>query len=364
MSISKNFVTALSLLALFISLAPTALGISISYGTNGVSSSDNYNLNDRTSLHGATTLGEGLLFQKSQVSGSGDNKVSQHVSGGSYNAGNDLDVSKSDRFDASTYTMASSQSAIKSLDLEGQGNIVASVSGVAGSASTGQEAAVLNGDVATSQNVATGDKFSTSAQNTGITGDAGAIASKSFSTGNNMALVGGFSSSGDLRTELTSIAADKAAIYGSASMLGQECVGNNVLENVASNGLAMEADGIYSDSKGHLGTYGLTAMNVVNQGQSGIGYQAAGWRWANNPQIHILLSGPTVSNPASVAQEISKAANTWDQNTGQNLFRGTDTANTPGSANAVEITSQIPAFGNNRMARIYMHGPALSRSPS
>jgi hypothetical protein len=37
----------------------------------------------------------------------------------------------------------------------------------------------------------------------------------------------------------------------------------------------------------------------------------------------------------------------WDQSTGQNLFRGSDTMNTPGTANAVEITSQLPAFGNN-----------------
>jgi hypothetical protein len=346
---SIRITAAVSILALFISLAPTALGISISSATNGVSSSENYKLSDDTSLQGKTTLGESSIFQKSEISGSGDNEASQYVSNGVYSAGNELKTSDSDHFSASTSTKASSQIAIKGLDIAGQGDIFASVSGVAGSTSTGQKAAVLNGDVSTSQSVATSDRFSFSSQNTGMIGDAGAIASKSFSAENDMAVVGGFSSSGDLQAKLASVASDNAGIYGSASMFGQELIDDNALQVIGANNLAMETDGIHTNSEGDLGDYGITAMNAIksSQNNAGTGYQPAGWRWISNPQIHILLSGPSISNPTTVAQEISKSANTWDQNTRQNLFKGTDTVNTPAYSNAVEITSQLPAFGNN-----------------
>ncbi len=346
---SIRIAVAVSILALFISIAPSALGISISSVTNGVSSTENYKLNDQTSLEGKTILGEGLLFWNSQISGSGDNEASQCVSSGAYKGGIDLQIGKSSHFSASTSTTASSQNAITDLNLEGQGNVLASVSGVASSTSTAQGAAVFKGDVVTSQNLAIGNDFSTSYQNTAMTGDAGAVSSKSSSKENDMAVIGGFSSSGDLQAELTSVASDNAGIYGSASMFGQKLIDDETLQVVGAGNLAMETCGIHTNSKGGLGDYGITAMNAIklSQNYAGAGYQPTGYRWLNNPQIHVLLSGPSIYNPTTTAQEISKAANTWDQNTGQNLFRGSDTVNTPGFANAVEITSQLPAFGNN-----------------
>jgi hypothetical protein len=367
MNISKALAFILVLSMLVLSSAPSALGITINYESNGLSLSEGYNLDDSTLLQEKTSLGESALFQTSQLYGSGNNEVNQQVSGDGYIARNIFQARDSGHFMTGTSTSASALSGIKSLNLAGKGDVSASVFGAAGSTSTGQEATILGGDITTYQNVATSQCSSISEQNTRMKGDTGFIGTKSLSPKNSMAAVGEFSNSGDLNTELSSVAADRAAIYGTSSFLGQECLDNDVLQTLVSGDLGMETKGIFTNPKGDFGTYEITAVNIMETTKEISASQFEGWRWPDNSQIHILLSGPTGSpttvagpyffSPSSpgpivapaevlVAQEISKAANTWDLNTGQDLFRGLDNTNTPLPSNAVEISSYVPVFGS------------------
>jgi hypothetical protein len=345
MTTLKCMARMLTLSYIFMMSVNPVLGISVSHGTDGASSSANYNLDTSTSLKEVGALGDGMISRISQVSGSGDNEISYQTSakGNSVNSA----IQSSGVLSATTSTIASSDVAVLSQDVASSGDLAAVVQGKSDSTSTEQMNAVLNGHISTSMNAFAGKDISTSGQSTTISGDAGATSSSSNSAENRMMVVGGFSGRGDLNTDLTSIAADHARIYGTASILGEKCIDDKALQIIASSDLAMEKDAIYAASNGELGNYGLTARNIVQSTRNSVSYQTAGWRWADNSKIHILLSGPTVSPAKSVAQEISKAANTWDLNTKQDLFKGSDKTNTAGAKNAVEIINYVPSFGDN-----------------
>jgi hypothetical protein len=53
----------------------------------------------------------------------------------------------------------------------------------------------------------------------------------------------------------------------------------------------------------------------------------------------------TSANANLWAQQISRGANGWDINTAANVFRGSDTACTPGAANVLEFTTKNPSVG-------------------
>lgn len=356
----KKIYIALMLLFFIYSESPV-LGFSVSFGINGVSSSENYNLDTSTSLQEKQILSDNKVYQNSQISGSGKNSYDQQASGNDYVATNS--VSGSGPFTASTITVASENGALKSQDVSGSGDLGASVSGIIDSTSSDQKAAVLNGNIATSQSVATDKDILISGQSTTMAGDAGILEGSSESTKNRMETVGWFSGSGNAKMDLTAVATDEASVYGSASMMGNDqpfgMLGSN-------DGMAMATDGLYVDGNGNLGRYGLETSNVVksstSNSQATAGYKLTGYRWTSNPQIHIYLAGSTVpsnlkigtDSAAQVAgQEINEAANQWDTNTNQNLFKGYDeTNNLPGSQNAVVISSYVPSWSN----RGYMDG--------
>jgi hypothetical protein len=353
MTTLKRMAHVLTLSYILIMSVNPVLGISVSYGTDGASSSTNYNLDTSTALKDVGTLGDGMISRISQVSGSGDNEISYQTSA----KGNNVNsaIKSSGVLSATTSTIASGEVAFLSQDVAGSGDLAAVVQGKSGSTSTEQMNAVLNGYASASMNAFAGKDISTSGQSTTISGDAGATSSRSNSAENNMAVEGGFSGSGNLNAKLTSIAADRAGIYGTNSFNGQEVVNNDVLQGIASGELSVFANGIYEDRKGDLGTFGVTATNVLKPTQykasqdNGV-YATTGWRWANNVQIQYQLStnliGPSTSANARLwAQEISKGANEWDRNTAKNIFKGSDTANTPGSANVIMFTSKLTTPG-------------------
>lgn len=350
-TVGKKIYAALMLL-FFIFSVPPVLGISLSIGTNGVSSSENYNLDTSTSLKESQILSENTVHQSTRITGSGKNSYDQHVSGPDYTATNS--ASGSGPLSVSTITVASNNGAFKSQDVSGSGYLGASVSGTAESTSSDQKAAVLNGDIATSQSIAVDSGTLISGQSTTMEGDAGVLEGSSESPNNRMDTVGWFSGSGNANTDLTAVATDQATVYGSASIMGND----QSIGTIGSNdGLATVTDGLYADNEGNLGHYGLETSNAVksstSNAQSSAGYKLNGYKWTNNPQIHLYLADSTV--PSSLksgtatayqvaAQEISKAANQWDTNTNQNLFRGVDTSNNPGSQNAVEMSTYVPSW--------------------
>ena len=360
MIIFRKKIYVVGMLLFFIYSEFPVLGFSVSFGTNGVSLSENYNLDTSTSLQEKQILSDNKVYQNSQISGSGKNSYDQHTSGTDYIATNS--VLSSGSFSASTTTVASKDGALKSQDVSGSGYLGASVSGITDSTSSDQKAAVLNGNIATSQSVVADQGTLISGQSTTMAGEAGVLAGSSESTKNRMDTLGWFSGSGQANMYLTAVATDEARIYGAASMMGND----QSLSMIDSNdGLAMTTDGLYVNGKGNLGRYGLETSNVIkssaSKAQSTAGYKLTGYRWTNNPQIHISLAGSTVpsylkSSTATaaqvVAQEISKAANQWDTNTNQNIFRGIDTNDIPSSQNAVGVSSYVPSWSK----RFYTDG--------
>jgi hypothetical protein len=341
----KHMMHVLVLSIFLIMLANPVLGFSVSYGTNGAYSSIKCNLDRSTALKDVGTLGGGIISRISQVSGSVDNEINYQTSAG----GNSINsaIKCSGELSATTSTSASDEIAFLSQDLSGSGDLAAVVQSQSDSTSAGQMNAVLNGQTSALMKAFARKDFSTSEQSTTISGDAGATSSSSRSAENDMAITGEFSGSGDLNTKLTSVAANHAGIYGTNSFNGQEVINNDVLKGIASGELSVSADGIYEDRKGELGDFGVTATNILNPSQNDV-YKTAGWAWA--VPIHYKLSTSLIGSSTSAnanlwAQQISQGANEWDLNTNKDVFKGDDTAITPGTANVLEFTTKNPIVG-------------------
>ena len=355
MTTLKRMAHVLTLSFILIMFINPVLGFSVSYGRDGAFSSTNYNLDTSTSLKDVGTLGDNIISRTSQVSGSGANEISYQTSA----KGNKVNsaIKSSGVLSATTSTTASGEVAFLSQDVAGSGDLAAVVQGQSDSTSTGQMNAVLNGRTSASMNALAGRDLSTSGQSTTISGDAGATSSSSNGAENNMAVRGGFSGSGDLNTELTSVAAGRAGIYGTGSFNGQQVINNDMLDVLSPGELSVSANGIYEDRKGDLGTFGVTATNVLKPSQNKVSqdngvYATTGYRWADNVQIQYQLStnligSSTTSNAKLWAREISEGANEWDLNTAKDvdLFKGSDTANTPGSTNVIMFTTKVPKPG-------------------
>ena len=239
-----------------------------------------------------------------------------------------------------------------STNLIAQGTSVdVALSGAKDSKEAYQAAYVGNGILSSSLNLVIDDDIVVR-QSTRIVGDVGATRSSSNSAENNMAVAGAFSGSGDLNAELTSIAADRAGIHGTNSFNGQEVVNDNLLQTVNDGEFSVSVDGIYEDRKGDLGNFAVTASskasNKLALSQSNVAFQTAGYAWA--APIHYKLSTNLIGSSTSAnaklwLQEISKGANQWDSNTAKNVFKGSDTTNTPGPGNVLEFTTFIPNPG-------------------
>jgi hypothetical protein len=353
MTTLKRMAHVFTLSFILIMFINPVLGFSVSYGRDGAFSSTNYKLDTPTSLKDVGTLGDGIISRTSQVSGSGANEISSQTSAN----GNKVNsaIKSSGVLSATTSTTASGEVVFLSQDVAGSGDLAAVVQGQSDSTSTGQMNAVLNGRTSASMNALAGRDISTSGQSTTISGDAGATSSSSNGAENNMAVRGGFSGSGDLNTELTSVAAGRAGIYGTSSFNGQQVINNDMLDVLSPGELSVSANGIYEDRKGDLGTFGVTATNVLKPTQNKVSqdngvYATTGWRWADNVQIQYQLStnligSSTTSNAKLWAREISEGANEWDLNTAKNIFKGDDNANTPGSTNVIMFTTKVPKLG-------------------
>jgi len=212
---------------------------------------------------------------------------------------------------------------------------------------TGQGASVKNGIVSSSLDLAIGDSLSAH-QNTALMGDDGVLGSLANSKTNNMVINGGFSGCGDIRTDLTAIASDNAIVDGKISFNDQDVINEDILRSVADGKLSIAVAGIYDTHKGGLGEFGVTANKALTRSQNNIDFLVGGWIWG--APIHYKLSTNSIGSSTSAnakmwAQEISKGCNQWDTNTAKNVFRGSDTTNTPGSSNVVEFTNNKPTVG-------------------
>lgn len=322
-------------------LVPIALGIEINYDTNDVSSSNSYNLDKSTFLELRASLGDDSLSQTDRLSGSGSNAVSQQVAGYGYSTTST--VGGMGEISASLATSASSEGAQKSSNLAGNGILAATLSGVSVSASV-EETALAIGNIESSQSVIVGQGISASTQNTKITGDAGITSSSVSSKENALDVSANFLGSGDLNTEHASIAGDRAEVHGTTSINDQVVINDNVVNDAVSNSLSVSADGIYEDRNGDLGQFGVAVTNTLKSSQNDIGFKTGGWAWS--APIHYKLSTNLISADKNLRlAAISKGCNEWDKNTAKNIFKGSDSTNTAGTGNVLELTSFVPTVG-------------------
>ncbi len=295
MEYKNSILTSLILLSFFV--AP-ALGVSVSYsaGDSGgsVSSSASYNLDDSTSLRAEALLGEDGITETRQATGSGVNSIEASASS--------------------------------------DGSSVSSSVGSSGKMGVSSTVAATTKGVAISQNAA-------------LSGQSGSIGLTSDSKQNQMAVAGGFSGEGDLKADLSAVAADRSAMGGSASFVGVPVLDSGNLQAVASGDIAMSVDGLYAQPKGDLGSFSLNTINInkaqepastvqglltgpayTSDGGRNAAYLLGGWRWnTKDPQIKLYVKDDANLraeglSAASVATAVGSAADEWDAATNQNLF--------------------------------------------
>lgn len=263
-----------------------AQGLSVTAVNNEeVSMTTKYTLDISADLHEKTSGSLGALYQETAMSGTGENSIKKTVSGNGYSV---------------------------------------------------MSAFGASGEVNSKMSTSASDKGAAMNSKTGISGQAGYIASASSTPSNEMATLGWFSGEGGyLSSDMTSIASDRSFTGGSANVLGVNCLDGEISSNVASGGdVLMKLDGLFEASSNKLGDFGMVAVNneksnaprggtnpdsttsslALNDPNS---YKLAGWRWTDSPNIQLYVKTDTnlareglSSTQAKTA--ISGAAETWD----------------------------------------------------
>ena len=349
-------ILVISLVVLSSFVAPV-YGVSVSYQSGGggggtATISGKYNLDRSASLHETARFGSGEVFQGRTVAGTGENSLSQQVSGSGYKVENEI-VSVG-ALSASTSVAACGDGASLSQAVAGGGNLGVSVQGSQGTSSAGQEAVVLGGVISTSQSLTTGNGVA-SGQSTAMAGAAGYVSSGALSDENRMALAGSFIGDGEMTAALstTSSSGERAGMGGEVSIYGATWIDDRDLEMVASQSGGVSVSGQQALADGGVGSFGLSAENTnadvlamagvsgarsgasggdgdmvsTNyQGGSYSSYQLIGWRWnQKDPKIQLYLKNDANLQGTGVSDQqahtaISNAANSWDSAVAQNLF--------------------------------------------
>ena len=225
----------------------------------------------------------------------------------------------------------------------GSGDLSASLGGNTASGSSSQITEVNNGALSTSQSLAAADGIY-AGQSTQLSGESGGIGSSSSSAKNDVSVAGGFSGQGNLQADLSSMASDRSSVGGDATFMGFSVIDNEKMQTLTSDGLAFTVDGLYAKPGGEIGTFGLSATNLVKggiqsdtsmlqtgpvvtpTGGSASAYILTGRKWIQtDPQIKMSLTNDANLAKAglsttSALSAVSAAANTWDAATNQNLF--------------------------------------------
>jgi hypothetical protein len=346
------------ILAILSSFVTPAYGVSVSYqsgdGGSSATISGKYNLDRSASLHETARFGSGEVFQGRSVAGTGENSLSQQVSGSGYQVENE--ILSVGALSAGTIVSASGEGASLRQSVAGGGSLGVSVQGSQGTSASGQEAVVLGGVISTSQSLTAGDGAGVASdQSTAMAGAAGYITSGALSDENRMALAASFIGDGEMTAALStsSSSGDRARMGGEVSVYGTTWLDDRDLEMVAAENGGVSVCGQQALANGRVGSFGLSAENAdsevlsmvgVSGGRRGTGggdgdmvstnyqggssssYQLIGWRWnQEDPQIQIYLrDDANLRNTGLSAQQaqaaISSAANSWDSAVGQNLF--------------------------------------------
>ncbi|MHC1686988.1 MAG: matrixin family metalloprotease [Methanothrix sp.] len=344
MSVRITSFAALLLLAIIVSASPViAISISCSSGGGGefVSSSETFDLDDKTALQESVSLDAGSIFKSRQAEGSGNNNISESIAGTDYSLENNIQSSGS--FSASTLVSATSDSGSLSQDVAGTGSMSVSVSSMEGSSEASQAASVSYGALDSVQAIAAGEGVY-AAQSTGMAGLEGCILSGAVGSENVMGATGTFTGAGLLEASLsasTSAETGRASATGTADLDGVTLIDGSSFEAVSSQSLEMCMEGLRDVGDGDVGGFDVNVLNLEKPemestaaltstsaasttGGSYSSYVLTGYRWNQaNPQIQLYLNtnnAPTGITATDTQSAVSAAANTWDDAVSSNLF--------------------------------------------
>jgi hypothetical protein len=205
----RGFATSLMIYFLLLAAHVTpASAISISYNTGeggkAVSSWQNFNLDDAAFLSEATILDSGKLYQTRQAAGSGSNSIKQLLSGNGYTVENSIDSVGT--LSVASSAAASSEGVDMGQQVAGAGELSASIQGIQGADSAGQEASVLGGVLSSSQSLSAsaGDGVF-AAQATEMAGIIGRVSSGAISEEKAMITSGSFLGAGTLEAKMNAL---------------------------------------------------------------------------------------------------------------------------------------------------------------
>lgn len=353
MTALKSMFYVLTLSIILIMFADPALCISVSYGTNGVSSSSDYHLDTSTTLKDIGSLGDGTIYRTSQVSGSGNNELSVHTSANGASASSS--VKSSGVLSATTSTITSGEVAVLSQGVAGSGDLTTGISGSSGSVTADQNAGVVNGVLSASQSLTTGDNVAAAGQNTQLTGDFGLLSGSALGSDNYMLVTGEGPAQNTVNANLISIADKDAAVRGHLGNPECEYLDSRSLDYVASERDSGVGTSTYFDrTDGSLSSFDVRAANLQTNAKTATtsslpyippgnknsytdAYDFLGAKWAGtNPNIMLSLSNDATFAAKGLDRTKFKnalltAKNTWDAATPSSLFSSAigDTWNGP-----------------------------------
>lgn len=248
--------------------------------SGSASASGEYRLQNSAFLGSDITLGQGEVSRLSSAGGTGENMVSEEVSGSGGSVTNTITSDGSFRSTSSDF--ASGAGAISSYQ-------------------------------------------------TSLAGLSGSISTTSAGKDNQMTVAGGFSGQGDMDVSLLSLAAQEALTTGSASALGTPCFSDDLAQGIRSQDMAVSVHGLYLAGEKGMGEFGVVAQNAkvgaaAKPKPTAATYKLAGWKWPSSgdgPNIPIVLSEDVVpggKTVESVKTEISAAQSEWDKYSSKTLF--------------------------------------------
>jgi hypothetical protein len=346
-------------IVLVLMFVPEVYSISISVNGDSGGISTDLSLADESSMHGDISVMDGAVIGSLQASGSGQNTISNQVSG--KNSGASSVASTNGAFSLSSTAAATEKGSQLSGNLESTGSAQFAVSGTTYTDAAAQMATVDNGAISSTQSVLVGGGVQTS-QSTEIHGEAGSLVSAASSKDNLMVANGGFSGvDGTISAQMASVSAGYADAGGNAEINGIKCLDGGLSQGLNSNDMNMEMEGLSAAKDGTIGQFGFSVTNVnrgqdvtvqnsvagapnggavstgthaeivQNPGGNSNSFVAGNKRidQSNPIQLYLrtdaALSGEKL-DPAAANQAVTLAANTWDYWTklGQNnLFKPT-----------------------------------------
>jgi hypothetical protein len=251
MNRKQNTLYKIILLIFFLTSVSAAVSVSSSSGDGkGASSVNvNYDVDRSTDLAQKLAFGDGWISSSLSVEGSGSNKIDQTA--GNKEASVSSSISSIGTLSSTVSSYASDDTVRAGQNLQSAGQSDGSVSGASGSASTAQNAGVLEGYMTSSQMIAAGSGTINALQATNLAGALGYADGVVQSSDNIVHLTSGLNGVGGMSCFLdttASTASDGVSASGSFQADSLELKAYSAIKSTSADGDAYS----YLSSAGHL----------------------------------------------------------------------------------------------------------------